>query len=186
MSNVPVPFGLAEIVKVYGNPGSGSTPSALWQANNLVQVDLPYYMRASWGGGELINKITVHRHCAADIRAIFVEIYNSVRVSVKREKGFNLSSEEYDELTAAKLKELGLDRFGGTYNHRKKRGSDKLSTHAWGIAIDIDPARNAMGDTTPSMPGFVVDIFERYGWLWGGRWKGKQCDGMHFQRARGY
>jgi hypothetical protein len=72
---------------------------------------------------------------------------------------------------------------GGTYNFRPIRGGRALSTHAYGIAIDIDPASNGLGDTTPAMPAWVVQAFERRGWVWGGRFS--RVDGMHFQRAKG-
>ena len=42
------------------------------------------------------------------------------------------------------INDLGLDLFGGCFNHRKVRGGKRLSTHSWGIAIDWDPANNRL------------------------------------------
>lgn len=53
------------------------------------------------------------------------------------------------------------------------------SQHAYGAAIDIDAPTNAMGDTTPAMDPRVVEVFERWGFNWGGDFV--ITDGMHFE-----
>jgi hypothetical protein len=53
------------------------------------------------------------------------------------------------------------------------------SQHAYGAAIDIDAPTNAMGDTTPAMDPRVVEVFERWGFKWGGAFV--ITDGMHFE-----
>lgn len=63
-----------------------------------------------------------------------------------------------------------------------KRG---LSDHSWGIALDINPGRNGMGLAVgkaelDGRPRFVAAM-ERHGFEWGGHWKGKKRDPMHFQ-----
>lgn len=72
-----------------------------------------------------------------------------------------------------------------TYNYRSKRGGGGLSTHSWGIAIDINPDRNPYqlgnwGDPQTDIPPNIVDIFRQYGFQWGGDWAG-QRDAMHFE-----
>ncbi len=61
--------------------------------------------------------------------------------------------------------------------------------HAWGAAIDISAARtdywfwhragtvNA-GQAT-SIPAEIIEIFERHGFIWGGKWF--HYDTMHFE-----
>ncbi len=44
----------------------------------------------------------------------------------------------------AEIEALGLHLFGGCYNLRRKRGGASWSTHAYGVACDWDPARNAL------------------------------------------
>lgn len=78
-----------------------------------------------------------------------------------------------------------LRTFDGIYNDRSTRGGRKASTHAWGISIDLNAATNRMG-TAGDMPEEVVEVFEEAGFTWGGRWKGRSRDPMHFQFARGY
>ncbi len=71
----------------------------------------------------------------------------------------------------------------GCYNFRKSRTSDKLSTHCWGIAVDINAETNQMG-TRGNMPPEVIAAFKVRGWRWGGDWQ--HSDPMHFQRCSGY
>ena len=79
-----------------------------------------------------------------------------------------------------------VKRFGGCYNYRKKRGNDiKLSTHSWGIAIDLNPATNRMG-TPGDMHPDIVEIFRKAGFKWGGDWPRGGKDPMHFQFCTGY
>lgn len=77
-----------------------------------------------------------------------------------------------------------LEDWGGVYNCRLKAGtSQKRSTHAWGIAVDVATQSNPLG-RQPTLDPRVVAIFEDAGFLWGGRWS--RPDGMHFQYATGY
>jgi hypothetical protein len=73
--------------------------------------------------------------------------------------------------------------FGGIYNDRSVKGSSKVSTHAWGISVDIDTLNNPLGKA-PKMDLKLVKVFEDHGFEWGGRWT--RPDGMHHQYARGY
>ncbi len=53
-----------------------------------------------------------------------------------------------------------------------------LSSHAWGIAIDLNVHGNHYG-ATPTMPDEVIETFVRHGFVWGGDWL--IPDGMHFE-----
>jgi hypothetical protein len=82
-----------------------------------------------------------------------------------------------------------LDRFlkplGGTFNPRKIAGTDRTSAHAWGIAVDLNPAlaeywrNDAKLAWTNRVPQEIVDAFEAEGFVWGGRWY--HYDTMHFE-----
>ena len=77
----------------------------------------------------------------------------------------------------------------GTFNWRKITGADQLSAHAFGIAIDINVARSdywqwdlekhGKMDFENRFPREVVEVFERHGFIWGGKWK--HYDSMHFE-----
>lgn len=75
------------------------------------------------------------------------------------------------------------DQFGGCFVARRIDWSPDrpLSMHAWGIAIDFNTRDNWLGDT-PQMDMAVVEVFERWGFEWGGRWS--RPDGMHFELDR--
>ena len=77
----------------------------------------------------------------------------------------------------------------GTYNWRTIAGSDQLSAHAFGIAIDINVAsadywqwdleKHGKAEFVNRFPREVVEVFERHGFIWGGKWK--HYDSMHFE-----
>ena len=83
------------------------------------------------------------------------------------------------------LKELGIDLFGGCFNYRKKRNGSAMSMHSWGIAIDLDPARNKLNETKRTArfarPEYkkMIDIFYDNGFISLGR--EYNYDYMHFE-----
>jgi hypothetical protein len=97
-------------------------------------------------------------------------------------------SDELDQLP----KKFDVDLFptAGTYNCRKVAGTKALSPHGFGIAIDIALKHSAYwrwdgakpdGTITYKnrIPIEVVNIFEKHGFIWGGRWY--HYDTMHFE-----
>ena len=68
----------------------------------------------------------------------------------------------------------------GGFNYRNIRGSNRLSQHAFGAAIDINAATNPLGGATSDMPADVGQIAAKYGIEWGGNWQGRK-DPMHFE-----
>jgi hypothetical protein len=74
-------------------------------------------------------------------------------------------------------------QYGGCYSPRFLNRSPPagLSHHAWGVALDINVAQNPYG-AEPRMDRRVVEVFERWGFTWGGRWL--VPDAMHFEFMR--
>ena len=77
-----------------------------------------------------------------------------------------------------------------TYCYRVIKDTDRLSMHSFGIAIDLAPATTqywkdeASAETAKigyknTMPLSIVRIFEKHGFIWGGRWY--HYDTMHFE-----
>jgi hypothetical protein len=82
-----------------------------------------------------------------------------------------------------------LTPLGGTYNCRPIAGTQRLSTHAYGIAIDIAvahahywrwarPGADGSYAYRNAIPEEIVAIFEKHGFIWGGKWY--HYDTMHF------
>lgn len=78
----------------------------------------------------------------------------------------------------------------GTYNCRPIAGTDRMSAHGHGIAIDIAtkqshfwkwsaPDKSGALPYKNEIPKVIIDIFERHGFIWGGRWY--HYDTMHFE-----
>ena len=96
-------------------------------------------------------------------------------------------SHELDELSADDKKYLYP--VGGTYVCRQVADTGQTSMHGWGAAIDINPAladywlwHQAAGGYSAyvnHVPSDIVAIFERHGFIWGGRWA--HFDTMHFE-----
>ncbi|NNM84128.1 M15 family metallopeptidase [Candidatus Parcubacteria bacterium] len=84
------------------------------------------------------------------------------------------------------------------FNYRVIFGTDRLSNHSYGRAIDINPLQNPYlqcdGVLVPSgacydptKPGTITpeiaSLFKSYGWDWGGDWV-QQKDWQHFEKTR--
>jgi hypothetical protein len=78
----------------------------------------------------------------------------------------------------------------GTYNCRAIAGTERASAHGWGIALDIatahadywrwaKPSANGAIPHRNRIPIEIVEIFEREGFIWGGKWY--HYDTMHFE-----
>ena len=73
----------------------------------------------------------------------------------------------------------------GTYNCRGVADTGQTSMHGWGAAIDLNTKYSAYWmwqHTAPAIPsGFeaIVPIFEKHGFIWGGKWR--HFDTMHFE-----
>jgi peptidoglycan L-alanyl-D-glutamate endopeptidase CwlK len=86
-----------------------------------------------------------------------------------------------------------LQKAAGTFNWRVIKGTTRPSTHSYGIAIDINTDfsnywqwDNKTTDENKKVPVYVnripaeiVDIFEKHGFIWGGKWY--HYDTMHFE-----
>jgi hypothetical protein len=72
----------------------------------------------------------------------------------------------------------------GTYNCRVVKDTGNRSMHAWGAAIDLNTKYSdywmwSKGGYRNRMPAKIVAIFEKHGFIWGGKWG--HYDTMHFE-----
>ena len=146
-----------DLVKFYGKPGP----------KHLVVVDLPYPHRLAWD----LNTVVRRTRCHKKVADSYIRVLNDV-ISV-----YGMD----------RIRKLRLDHYGGGYNYRSMRGGNSWSTHAWGVAIDYDPANNKLkwGRDRASFARSEYDdwwaCWEKEGWISLGRVK--NYDWMHVQAA---
>jgi hypothetical protein len=142
--------------KMYGDCTEGEV------AGHLVDVT---WLR-SRGGGQVLRATRING-AAAKLQAV---------------------SDELDRLPAKFTKFLVPS--AGTYNCRPIAGTRRISSHGSGIAIDIataqsdywlwtNPGADGRYPHKNRVPWEIVEIFERYGFIWGGKWY--HYDTMHFE-----
>ena len=147
----------SQILAKFGEPGD---------TDNFVVIDLPYPMRITWDTKVTTKRMQCHKLAVEPFKAVFRDLLAHYGLS--------------------ELQRLGIDLFGGCVNIRTMRGSKtKWSRHAWGIAIDLDPARNGLKTKKPiaqfSKPEYkaMIDIFTKHGFI--GYGPAKDYDWMHFE-----
>lgn len=149
-----------EALKKYGTPNEAGT--------YLKMINLPYKMRIAWDTKTTVQKMRVHKDHVDNFLGVFNEL---------------LEVYGYE-----KIVELGIDLFGGCFAYRAQRGGSSWSKHAWGIAIDLDPARNTLKETGKTARFAreeykeMIDIFYKHGFISLGR--EKNYDWQHFEIAK--
>ena len=158
------PHGLEQIIATFGDIfeyiREDHTLDPRWQAEMLESVPLPFAIPLSWDKSRSIQRFTSHKLLAPICTTVFANIQ------------------------AAGL-QSAITSFGGCFSFRPQRTGTRLSAHAWGIAIDLNPESNAQG-TAGNMDPAMISIFKEAGFSWGGDWQGKVRDPMHFQFCTGY
>lgn len=150
---------------------TGSAPGGTAQLNsNRPGVAPP----SGTGNGALGTITTSKRGLSAQVAASLVENFQGLIDELENDLGYEIYS------------------IGG-YNYRYISGTQTLSWHAGGVAIDINPSenpyitqRNAQVVTDmPNAPNgsLMVALAEKYGLGWGGAWSSSK-DAMHFSAAR--
>ncbi|MBM4157633.1 MAG: M15 family metallopeptidase [Ignavibacteria bacterium] len=92
-------------------------------------------------------------------------------------------SDELDRLSS-ELKKY-VNNPAGTFVYRVIAGTNRKSTHSYGIAIDINTEYSDYWrwdktiDYKNKIPLEIVKVFEKYGFIWGGKWY--HYDTMHFE-----
>ncbi|MCR6499671.1 M15 family metallopeptidase [Shinella sp. CPCC 101442] len=95
-----------------------------------------------------------------------------------------------DDLAAKSELKRYLSPSAGVFNWRKVSGAKNMSVHSFGAAVDLNTKFADYWIWSGGKPGKVpkyankypleiVEIFERHGFVWGGRWY--HYDTMHFE-----
>ena len=156
-------------------------------------VEILYY---SFDGKIHKGQLVIDARLVADIREVFrVALESKFPITsvipISHDRFFKDGKWNEDDQSM-------LSNNTSAFNYRTVTGGKKLSKHAYGFAIDINPVQNpyikgnvvlppgAVYDT--SKPGTldadcpVVKTFLSLGWTWGGSWKSLK-DYQHFEKC---
>ena len=147
-------------------------------------------------GEVLEGELICHKNIADDLLAIFQELYQA-KYPIER----MVLVDEYDADDEASMRANNSSAF----NFRTISGTNRLSRHSQGMAVDINPLYNpyvrqrggrikieplngtAYADRTKEFPYKIVKgdlcyrLFKKYGFSWGGDWKNSK-DYQHFEK----
>jgi len=153
--------------------------------NNLSLVDVYYY---SFDAKIHKGQIVIHRLLTKDIIKIFDLILINKFPIAKVIPIFNYNWS--DDLSMS-------DNNTSSFNYRLVAGTKKISNHAYGLAIDINPKLNPYIKGSHISPegakydskilgtilydSFLVNAFKNLGWTWGGDWISRK-DYQHFEK----
>ena len=169
--------------------GSSFHPDAPFDLCHLSYLTITH---VDFGGFSRVGHLVVAASIADEVLDIFREIY---------EYGFPIARMRLIDYYGALDYYSMADNNSVAFNFRVIAGTDRLSRHAWGMAIDINPVQNpyVRGDTIwPAAgyayldranvrPGMIIpdDVvyraFTSRGWTWGGHWR-VPIDYHHFER----
>lgn len=162
------PLSQSEIIRVFGKfdhvpakPRGAIRILNDWESRNIEPIDADVLSHIE------IHSVKVHRLAKVPFQNVF------------------------EKIMSAGLQHLIIS-CAGTFvpRHMGWNPSRALSSHSWGIAIDINVAFNGYGVVPAAIgaPGSVrelVPIFASEGFAWGGHFQPQSlADGMHFELAR--
>jgi hypothetical protein len=158
------PYELDEIMLMFGDIFSfinnDGTIKPKWETDQMGLAHLPFRIPLSFCPSIEVDRIYCHKKLISTFTSVFQSIQDN---NLRRH----------------------VTSFSGCYIFRGKFNNRQLSAHSWGIAIDLNAESNEHG-TRGSMHPDIVDIFKSYGFEWGGSWKRKDKNPMHFQWCKGY
>lgn len=173
-------------------PATGSTEISY---DDLCYVHVLHY---DFSGEPREGELISNRSIAQDLVEIFYELYVA---EYQIEKISLIDTYDGDDTLSME------DNNTSCFNYRTVDGTDKLSKHALGLAIDINPFYNPYirytkeggqiispigsedyADRSQSFP-YKIDtddlcyrLFTQYGFTWGGNWNSSK-DYQHFQKS---
>ena len=142
--------------------------------------------------GPMINNLKID---AAENSTYTFQKDGGVNKNIKtvRFTKINGANKQLEKVVAELEKHPELHKYlaqSGAFYWRPVRGAKRLSAHSYGMTIDIgvkfsDYWRSHAKDENATVayrnkyPHEIVEIFEKYGFIWGGRWY--HYDTMHFE-----
>lgn len=133
------------------------------------------------------GELVVHADLAEEVKEIFNTLFEK-RFPIERMVPVVMYGWDDDASMAANN--------SSAFNYRFIAGTDRLSNHSFGRAIDINPFQNPYtqrdgkvvpdgAQYDPTQPGTVTEdiaaVFKSRGWQWGGDWQDRK-DWQHFEK----
>ncbi|MHB8710513.1 MAG: M15 family metallopeptidase [Minisyncoccota bacterium] len=150
----------------------------------LALVNVPY---VSFDAHMREGQIVVHRELAEEVQEIFKELLE-MRFPIAQITP--VTAYAWDDSISMAANN------SSAFNHRLIFGTDRLSNHSYGRAIDINPMQNPYMQRDgvvvppgarydPTQPGTITNeiasLFKSRGWQWGGDWQDRK-DWQHFEK----
>src|SRR5262245_13708515 len=166
--------------------------------DRLVLLTVPF---RNFAGQTTLGQLVVAKSVAPAVSRIFSEIYNSASFRIERMERIDKFNGDDDASMAANNT--------SAFNCRPVAGTTRLSAHALGLAIDVNPVQNPSVEGADVAPpegrafdslakrkaahdrgqhgviladGPAVTAFKRNGWKWGGDWTTMK-DYQHFSAS---
>lgn len=166
-----------------------------WHEGAKVNIENLRYVQVIFKGIDSNNHIgglIVHSEVAEDVIEIFKELYDA-NYPFEKIRPIHYYGGD-DNLSMA-------DNNTSSFNYRVVEGTNNLSKHSYGIAIDLNPVQNPFVTEDNVSPELGVDYLDRNkpqagmviegdvchkafisrGWKWGGSWNTIK-DYQHFQK----
>lgn len=166
-----------------------------WQDYCPVAIsDLAYLQLSYWGFDQQthVGDLIVNKQISNEVVAIFKELYLAHFPIAQMTIIENFQGDDNRSMAANNT---------SAFNCRPIVGSNRLSKHAYGLAIDINPVYNPYingsvvlpsnaknyTDRTLNQAGMITHdsvaykIFKHFGWTWGGDWQNPK-DYQHFEK----
>lgn len=167
--------------------------------DDLAYLTIPHY---DFDGKTVEGHMVVDAELADEVLDIFAEMYK-IKFPIERMEIID-EFKQYIDDTFNSLDRASMSRNNtSSFCYRVVAGTDRMSYHAYGRAIDINPKTNPYcilstgyvspanayeyADRTKDFPGIirhgdeVYQIFVSHGWEWGGDWYDTK-DYQHFQK----
>lgn len=151
---------------------------------NLTLLAVRFF---SFEGEEREGQLVVHTALAEEVQQIFEKLF---QMQFPIQQMVPVVAYGWDDNTSMAANN------SSAFNYRVIAGTDRLSNHSYGRAIDVNPMQNPYtqhdGVVVPLGASYdlaqkgtvtkdVADIFKSYGWEWGGDWV-EHKDWQHFEK----
>lgn len=176
-----------------------------WRENDVISLDDLRYLKllfVNFKGETEVGEMIVNVSIADDTLAIFRRLYEDGYPVSKMRLVDDYWTGDGNDTDAASI----ADDNTSAFNFRTIENSEKLSNHALGCAIDLNPLENPCVtfpdgtayteqpesvpylDRSSGLPHMISEddeayrLFSEYGFTWGGSWS-SPVDYQHFQRT---